>query len=177
MKTIIIYKSKTGYTKQYAKWLSEAVGGEMVPLNKMGKVNFANYDTIVYGGGIFASKISGLIPFVKKVSTLTNKKIAIFSVGAAASSPEVLETIRQKNMTDVTLKAPIFYMQGGFDPNKLNFFMKFMLKSVAKNMQKKAEKTPEALTNDDKMFLAFFQSNNDHSDSANLKELIGYIQG
>ena len=31
MKTAIIYVSQTGFTKQYAEWLAEEVGGDCMP--------------------------------------------------------------------------------------------------------------------------------------------------
>ena len=43
MKSIVIYYSQTGFTKQYAQWISEAAGCECVPLKKAGKIKLADY--------------------------------------------------------------------------------------------------------------------------------------
>ena len=49
MKSIVIYNSKTGFTKKYAEWISEAAGCECVELKKAGKVKLAEYDSSVFG--------------------------------------------------------------------------------------------------------------------------------
>jgi len=176
MKSIVIYKSKTGYTQQYAKWISEELQCEMVPLKNLKKVQLSEYDTVIYGGGIYATNISGFKTFLNISSQLANKKVAILSVGAAAYSDEVLEVIRKKNMDALNVNYQLFYVQGGFDPNKLSFFMKFMLSTVAKNIQKKSMKNPNALTKEDKAFLDFFQSAHSDMSKANVSELIAFVK-
>ena len=37
MKTIVIYNSKTGFTKRYAEWISEALSCECVELKEASK--------------------------------------------------------------------------------------------------------------------------------------------
>jgi len=176
MKSIVIYKSKTGYTLQYAQWLAEEFRCEMVSLKNLKKVQLSEYDTVIYGGGIYATNISGFKTFLKTSGQLANKTIAIFAVGAAAYSEEVLEGIRKKNMDGQNVNYPLFYAQGGFDPDKLGFFMRFMLSTVAKNIKKKSMKNPDALTKEDKAFLDFFQSTHIDMCKDNLAELIAYVK-
>ena len=65
MSGIIIYKSKYGSTRKYAEWLKEATGFVMAEAGKIKIGEVAKYDTIIYGGGIFAGGITG-ISFIKK---------------------------------------------------------------------------------------------------------------
>lgn len=176
MKTIVIYKSKTGYTQQYAMWLAEELKCKAIKLGNVNKVNLSEYDTIIYGGGIYATNISGFKSFVKRLKDQTTKRILIFSVGSAAFSEDVRELIVKKNITDANLDYPLYYMQGGFDPEKLSFFMRFMLKMVASNIKKKQLKNPDAVSKDDQMFLDFFQTTHSNLNKDSLNPLIEQVK-
>ena len=55
---IVIYNSQTGFTKKYAQWISEALECECVELNEAGKLNFEQYDAIIFGSWACAGGIS-----------------------------------------------------------------------------------------------------------------------
>jgi len=177
VKTIVIYKSKTGYTKQYATWLSEEFGCDMISLKNIGKVKLDSYDAIIYGAGVYASKISGLKKMIKACTNLKDKKIAFFAVGATGYSEDVLQKLKESNLSGLNLDYPLFYMQGGFDPQKLNVFLRVMLGIVARMLTKKEAKNPDALSTEDKDFLEFFRTTHNSVDKAYLNDLTTYVQG
>ena len=43
MKTIVIYNSKTGFTKRYAQWIAEAAGADCFELSEAKKKSMATY--------------------------------------------------------------------------------------------------------------------------------------
>ena len=49
MKILIIYKSKTGFTKKYAEWIREETDAEIIPFKRKNKVTLNLYDTIIFG--------------------------------------------------------------------------------------------------------------------------------
>lgn len=51
MKTIVIYNSQTGFTKQYAQWLAEAAGADCLALSEAEDKNMDAYEAIVFGAG------------------------------------------------------------------------------------------------------------------------------
>lgn len=57
---LIIYKSKTGFTKKYADWIHEDVTCSITTLNRVKKEDIDNNDIILYGAGVHAGLISGL---------------------------------------------------------------------------------------------------------------------
>ena len=65
MKTIVIYSSKTGFTRQYAEWIAKETGAECLPLAEAKKKDLAGYDAIVFGGWACVGSIKdiGLILF------------------------------------------------------------------------------------------------------------------
>ena len=62
---IILYQSKYGATKKYAQWLVEATGFDCIETPKANIKKVQEYDTIILGGGVYASGILGL-SFLKK---------------------------------------------------------------------------------------------------------------
>ena len=75
MEGIIIYKSKYGATKKYADWLSDKTGFEKVEVDKAKIEDLKNYDTIIIGGGIYASGIAGLNFLRKNIDSLKEKNL------------------------------------------------------------------------------------------------------
>ena len=55
MTGIILYQSKYGATKKYAEWIFEETGFEHIETKKADIKKVVNFDTIVLGGGIYAS--------------------------------------------------------------------------------------------------------------------------
>lgn len=174
MKAIVIYKTNTGNTKAYADLIAEKLACQTVPLQKISKIKLKDYDTIIFGGWIRASKIVGLSRFKKHNLSQNKQDVLIYAVGANKASEDYLEQVRNKNIEDID-QNPFFYLQGGFDPDKLSKPLKMMLSGVAKSLKKKAVKNPTAFTKEDQEFLDFFQSKHNNVDSNNLNSLLEYI--
>ena len=59
MKILVVYKSKTEFTKWYAEIIAKEVGGELTNISEVTADKMSEYDVIVYGGGLYAGKING----------------------------------------------------------------------------------------------------------------------
>ena len=59
MSGIILYQSKYGATKRYAEWLSKETGFDRIETKTAKIEELKNYDTIILGGGIYASALRG----------------------------------------------------------------------------------------------------------------------
>lgn len=57
MKAIIIYCSKTGFTKRYADWLAEELECSAVPADKRSAPDTAQYDVIIFASWFYAGTI------------------------------------------------------------------------------------------------------------------------
>lgn len=55
MNGVILYQSKYGATKRYADWLSEETGFQCIETRKADINEIVTYDTIILGGGLYAS--------------------------------------------------------------------------------------------------------------------------
>lgn len=134
MKTLIVYKSETGFTKQYAMYIQEELQCQCINLKDFKKLNLDEYELIVFGGSIMAGMIKGL----KKVKSLiNNQKLIVFAVGL---TPQYFKETIQKIKKDNSLEdIPFYYFEGGVDFDKLGFFSKKMLQMVKNNLEKETE--------------------------------------
>ena len=136
MKAIVLYTSKTGFTKRYAQEIASRLQCEAQPAAAVSAETLKTYDTVIYGGWIFASKIKGLA----KVRPLVRGRLIVFAVGATPTDQQSLTALRDGNQLGDT---PLFYLEGGFHFEKLGFMTRFMLKTISKMAAKNDAKNPQ----------------------------------
>ncbi len=153
MSRVIIYKSKTGHTERYARMLSKELN---IPCYSYKDAKVSENDEIIFLSYIYASKIMGLSKILKKY----NVKV-IIAVGALAYSKDYLNTLKNNN----NIKLPLFYLRGGINYSKLNFFFRKFLPVIGKDLAK-----------DDKELLNLFKNGGTFVTKDNLKEIINYLK-
>ena len=135
-KGIILYQSKYGATEKYARWLQEETGFDIMK-TKGADISFLQkYDTIILGGGVYASGIAGLSFLKKNIAKLNDKKIAVFCVGASPYDKNAIDQIRKLHFKDQLSAIPLYYCRGAWDEEKMTFpdrtLCRILQKSVAK---------------------------------------------
>lgn len=81
MKTIIIYRSFTGATKQYANWLAESIGAEAKKFGSVSKDELTTAETVVIMSGTYCSFMP-LVSYLKKNwEAIKDKKVVVIAVG------------------------------------------------------------------------------------------------
>lgn len=170
MKTIVIYKSKTGFTKQYAEWISHKLSADIFQISKVNINMLSAYDTIIYGGSLYAVGIIGVKFITSNLDKLKDKKLIIFATGASPARTEIIAEIKNKNFTqDQQKHIHFFYFRGGFDYHKLNLFDKLLMSLLKMKIKSKKELTP-----DDKGMLAIYDKPTDFSKEKYIDELVKY---
>src|SRR5690554_5890408 len=120
MKTIVMYKSKTGFAKKYAEWIAESLSADIFEVSKVNINMLTKYDAVIFGGGLYAVGIIG-IKFIKKnIDKLKDKKVVVFACGASPLSEKVIEDVLEHNFTLEEQKYfKFFYLRGGLNYKKL----------------------------------------------------------
>lgn len=96
----IIYKSKYGSTKKYAEWIAQETKADLFDSSKIDIEKLMDYDTIVYGGGLYANGIAGISTITKNYEKLKGKRILVFTVGIASTDDkEAFLPIIEKNFS------------------------------------------------------------------------------
>ena len=134
MKILVTYQSKTGFTKKYAKWISEKLKSDLIDIKKIIDIDTNDYDLIIHGGWIMGGMITGL----DKVRLFKPKKLIVFGVGYTPKEVVDVDQIKETNKLGDT---PLFYFQGGMNPKKMGFFFKMIFKMVTKEKLVYKDKT------------------------------------
>ncbi len=172
-KTVVIYQSKYGTTQKYANWIADATGADLIEKSNVDIHQLAKYDTLIYGGGLYASGILGASIIVKHYAELKHKNIIVFTVGM--ESPEHKEAfipIIEKNFpADIRKNINFFHFRGGINYAKLNIKHKIMMKLLQTKVASK--RTP---SEQDKAFLATYGKKIDFTDKTTIAPLLEYLK-
>jgi menaquinone-dependent protoporphyrinogen IX oxidase len=172
MKTLVVYKSKSGFTKKYAEWISRELEADIYEASQVNLAMMAAYDAIIYGGGLYAGGINGVKLIKENLHRLAGKKVVVYATGASPSGEDVINEVRNSNFTpEQQKKIRFFYLRGGFNFNKLSPFYKGVMSLMKWTLERK--KNPTA---DDRGMLAAFDHPVDFTDEKNIKELIAYVK-
>ena len=138
MKTIVIYRSKTGFTRRYAEWIAAELGCEALEWKAAQGRDLAGYDTLIYGGWFHAGSIMGLKKFLQKVELL-KKNILVFATGASPAENPEIEASMKKNFTPEQWgRIRAFYLPGGLNYEQMGAVDRAMM-AAFRAMVKKQE--------------------------------------
>ena len=177
MKKVVIYQSKYGAAKKYAEWIAEELGCDLYEKRSIKPKQLEKYDTIIYGGGIYAGGISGISLLVENFKAIRDKDIILFTCGLADPEDKGnVDNIRaglSKALTpDMLEKIKIFHLRGAMDYSKLGPVHKAMMAMLYKMMKKK---DTNSFRSEDKEMLDSYGKNVDFTDRDTIKPIIHYI--
>lgn len=142
MKTIVIYNSQTGFTRQYAQWIAEAADTDCLELSVAKRKNLDSYEAIIFGSWACAGSISKLGWFKENIGKWTDKKLIVFCVGGnPIDNPEIDSFLKQNFKHLGCDKVDVFYCPGGFHYAKMSAPSKLMMKMFIKTLKAKKNKT------------------------------------
>lgn len=172
-KGIILYQSKYGATKKYVDWLMKETGYDCIETKNAKASYMLNYDVIVLGGGVYASGIAGLHFLKKNIGNLSDKKIAVFAVGASPYDEKAITQIREIHFKAELSNIPLFYCRGAWDEEKMTFgdrtLCKMLQRAVAKQNPEKYEPWQRAL-------ISAVGEKRDWTDKKYLEPLLKYLE-
>lgn len=146
---LVMYQSKYGATKKYAEWLAEKLSCDLIKTKDANINKVIKYDTIILGGGIYASGIAGISFLKKNYTKLKDKKIAVFAVGASPYNKEAIKNLKEHNLRGELSKIPCFYCRGAWNEEKMSWkdrtLCNMLKKVVLKKDPSKYEPWEEAL--------------------------------
>lgn len=104
---VIVYESKTGFTKKYAELLAAKTGMRLYPVRELSKVDRA--EEVLFLGWMKVGKIQGLD------KARTRRIAAVCGSGTGRTAEPDVETVLARNQLETT---PFFYLRGGCLPLK-----------------------------------------------------------
>ena len=138
-RTIIIYRSKTGFSQRYAQWLAEDLGCGAVPLRDHGTLHLDTFDTVILIGGLYAGSMAGLNWLKKRLPGLAGKRIAAVAVGCSpADFPDLPESMEKLFGSTPEIRG--FYCQGGLAYDRMGAVDRAMMAALRASLRGKPEK-------------------------------------
>ena len=174
MNAIVLYKSKYGSTKQYATWIAEALGCRAADAKEVSIQDIEAYDTIIYGGGLYAEVIAGLTLITKNMEKLKNKKIAVFSTGITPVECRDYydRLVLEKNFKNgVPENIKIFNFLGKMILSELSLPHRTAIKALKKLMSGK-----ENPTEMERLLVELCDADGDFTDKAAIVPLVNYVK-
>lgn len=140
---VIVYKSNTGFTREYAEMLAKAEKRKVYALSEALDRLPAGTE-VLFMGPLMAGHIEGIDQAVKQFTVK-----AACGVGMTMPGSPALASLSKANYVP---DAPIFYLQGGYAPEKVGWLKRRMVnmatKSLRQSLQDKGSKrTPQEQAN------------------------------
>lgn len=110
---IVLYTSRTGYTKRYAEYLAKELGYAIKPLHKANLFNVSCYPTIIYGGGLHHNNIDGIKGIIEGSKYFGDQNLIVFSVGLSSVNDDLAKQIKAKNFPDSMNGTFLYYALPG----------------------------------------------------------------
>ena len=176
-KTIVIYDSKYGHTKQYAEWIAKECSCAALPRKQASSATLSEYNTIIYGGGLYAGGVSGINLLTENFNLLTTKNVILFTCGLA--DPEnkenvahIREALSKALSSDMMSHFQIFHLRGGIDYKRLNLLHKAMMGMMCKML---LGKNPSERSAEDEELLRTYGKVIDFTDRQTILPLVEYV--
>lgn len=175
MKTIVLYQSKYGSSKQYALWLAEDLNCEVKETAVVSIDSLQVYDVILCVGGLYASGVSGFGKIKKHLGQLKSKKLVLCMVGMTnpTDKERYEETFRHNVPEEYRAFVKPFALRGDQLFSKMSGLHKLMMKLP----KKEAEKIPEAeRTEENRLFLANYGKDSNFVSRDYIREVVDYVR-
>ena len=131
-KSIVIYTSKRGSTRQYAEWIAEDLSCKALPLSDAKGIDLHEYDCIIYGGWIRGSGIVDFDKFAKMLDDELMQRLIVYGVGFADETAENYAQVWGYSLGKIDPKNEhrvLMYILGGrYDPAAVTGMDRFMMK-------------------------------------------------
>lgn len=174
MKAIVIYKSKYGSTKTYAEWIAEALSCKAVDTKTVKVDDLDGYDTIIYGGGLYAEVIAGVSLITKNLERLKDKKLIVYSTGITPLDCRDYydKLVLEKNFKGDSLSyIKVFNFLGKMILSELSLPHRTAIRALKKLMSGK-----ENPTEMEKLLIELCDADGDFTDKNAISDLVAYAK-
>lgn len=170
----IVYKSKYGATRTYAKWIADKLHADIFEADNISFQSLNNYQVIIFAGSLYASKLTIYKSFKRLYKKLIkNKKIYCVIVGIGnPEHKELYEDAINKNFKSKEKENITFYfLRGAIDFTKLKIHHALMML-----MNRKILATKNIQTEDDKIFLENYGKKLDYLSKNSINDIVSDIK-
>lgn len=144
---LIVYKSLTGFTREYAEAAAAALDCRCLPLGEASPDSVPEGGTLVFGGRLRAGTLEGLRAGLKLFRASGARRLVVFATGATPADAE--DTVRgmwEKNLGHGLLEnVPHFYLPAGLRYEKMGRLDSLMMNGLKTYLRRKRNKSDSDL--------------------------------
>lgn len=172
-KILVVYKSVTGFTRDYGEMIVEEMKCDLLELKKATAEIMSDYDTVIFGGRMHVGRVDGL----ERAKALFQKSHAsrfiVYAVGAMPNmAQDAIEEMWNNNLTPEEVKAiPHFYFPGGLRYERMPLFDAVMMKMLSAVLKKSKDQE-----GDERKAAEVMGNSYDNSSKTYILPLIAYLR-
>ena len=166
----VLYKSKYGTTRTYAKWIADKLHGDLYNIDNVTVQNLNNYEFIVFAGALYAGKLSS----AKRIKQFFNKLKGdkhLYCVVVGLGNPEDKElynnAVNQNFKSNIKDKMKFYFLRGSIDFDKLKLHHALMM-----HMLRRIIATKTVKTEDEKLLLENYGKKIDFLNKNSIEEIV-----
>ncbi len=162
---VIVYRSHTGFTKQYAEMLGQSTKMEVYSFESA-PLDFGA--EILYMGPVEAGHIVGLNRAYKKY-----RLAAVVGVGMSPMTKGAAERLQKSNYVRNT---PLFYLQGGWAPKQVHWVQRSMVNLVTSGVRRELQAKGSHRTPEEQSYLEMLTDGGSCVSFENLDEIRSWLK-
>jgi len=137
-KTIVLYRSRTGFSKCYAEWIAEDLACECRSIKGVKLDDLKDFGLVIYGAGVYAGMIAGLGKIKNWIGKSPEKTWVVFATGATPPKEGYEELIFKTNFRKGESRpAHFYYFLSGINYERMGFFNRILMKFLSGLASKK----------------------------------------
>lgn len=138
MKTLLIYKSVSGFTQRYAEYIARQTGCALLPLRQATPAAVQGYDAIVFGTRLHARRLVAWPRARRLLAASGAVRCAVFATGAtpAAATAELEKVWRDNLSAQEQAALPHFYLPAGLCYEQMSRTDRLMMRMAAPFLEK-----------------------------------------
>ena len=176
MKSVILYGSRYGSTRRYAKELSKQTGIPTVSYQEAPLLS--EQETVVYIGALYGGGVLGLIRTLHGLSLQDRQRLIIVTVGLAdpqisQNRENIRNALRKQLPAGLYDRTAIFHLRGAIDYQTLSLGHRTMMALLHRFLQ---NKPAEKWSKEDMALMETYGRQADFVDFASLRPIIKEIQ-
>ena len=141
-KSIVLYRSRTGFSQRYAEWIAEDLACACRPIKGIKLEDLKDYKLVVYGAGIYAGMISGVGKIKNWMEKSPQKTWIVFATGATPHEEGYEELVLKTNFRKGESRpAHFYYYLAGINYERMGFFNRVLMKFFSSMSAKKGGTT------------------------------------
>lgn len=167
----VVYRSRYGHARDYAGWIAAELGADLLEGAKPERL--LRYDTLIFGGGLYAGGIGGARLLRDNFERLRDKHLVVFTVGltATGNSNVFQPAIDRAFSPDMQQSIRFFHLRGGIDYKRLSLPHRSMMRVLRIVLGAKRHRTSA-----DDMILETYGGRVDFRDKASTRPLVEYVK-